>query len=297
MDRIHTASFLNNAYLQAAKKGVESDYSKEETAMVLVDRDIARMVESNSLIENFDANCLTNIGYDLRTEYFAVNQKEERSATLKPGESVFVASKEAVRLPDNLLGRVYLKNSRIRQGLSLESPVYQPGHFTKVFFRLRNVSNGEIKLTEGQKYAMIVFEQLSRKPDEPYHGTFQSEIDFKGLADYTEIYKEQVDEIEKKTEDLKNMEHSIYANVLVILTVFVALFSFLTTNIGLFSRESSSAEFVLYNLIMLGGISFLVAVLNSTIGTNKFAKRAIWAATTVFFVAAFFLLWKMKIIA
>lgn len=67
--------------------------------MVLVDNDIARMVESNSLIENFDANCLTNIGYDLRTEYFAVNQKEECSATLKPGESVFVASKEAVRLP------------------------------------------------------------------------------------------------------------------------------------------------------------------------------------------------------
>nr|DAM20113.1 MAG TPA: Lipopolysaccharide export system permease LptF/LptG [Caudoviricetes sp.] len=143
---------------------------------------------------------------------------------------------------------------------------------------------------------MIVFEQLSGEPDEPYHGAFQSEIDFKGLADYTEIYKGQVEEIEKKTEDLKNMEHNIYANVLVILTVFVALFSFLTTNIGLFSRESSSAEFALYNFIMLGGISFLVATLCSTIGTNKFAKWAIWIATIVFFAAAFFLLWKTKII-
>lgn len=258
--------------------------------MVLVDRDITRMVQEKELIANFDASCLTNIGYDLRTEYFAVDQKETVSTILKPGDSVFVASKEAIRLPDDLLGRIYLKNSRIRQGLSLEAPVYQPGHFTKVFFRLRNVSGDEIELTAGQKYAMIVFEQLSGIPDEPYNGTFQSEIDFKGLADYTNIYRGQTKRLEEKAEDLKNMERSIYANVLVILTVFVALFSFLTTNIGLFSRESTSAEFALYNFITLGGISFLVAVLSSVIGTKKYAKVLVWIATAVFFIAAFVLL-------
>lgn len=264
--------------------------------MILVDRDIAKLSEEKGLIQDFDRACLTNIGYDLKTEYFAVDGKRATTVILKPGDSVFAASKEAIRLPKDLLGRVYLKNSRIRQGLSLESPVYQPGHYTKVFFRLRNVSNGNIELLSGQQYAMIVFEQLTSEPDHPYDGTFQDEIDFKNLADYTDIYKDQAKKIEEKEEDLKNMERSIYANVLVILTVFVALFSFLTTNIGLFSKNSSAAEFALYNFITLGGISFLVATLNSTIGTNATSKKLIWAATAAFFVVAIALLLIMDIL-
>ena len=258
--------------------------------MVLVDREIAKLSKDIELICGYDRSCITNIGYDLRTEYFAVDQQKKSSVTLMPGDSVFVASHEAIKLPHDLLGRVSLKNSRIRQGLSLEAPVYQPGHFTKVFFRLRNVSNSEINLCAGEKYATIIFEQLDGEPDEPYHGTFRDEIDFKGLADYTSIYKDQIKKIEQKKEDLKEMEHSIYANVLVILTVFVALFSFLTTNIGLFSREASTSEFALYNFITLGGISFLVGVLDSIIGSKNGKKWFIWIATIVFFAIALWLL-------
>lgn len=261
--------------------------------MVLVDHEIADLAkQEDGLIAGYDDSCLTNIGYDLRAEYFVVNEKEQPSATLMLGESVFVASREAIRLPGNLLGRVGLKNSRIRQGLSLESPVYQPGHFTKVFFRLTNVSSNEVDLSAGEKYATIVFEQLSRIPDNPYDGTFQQEIDFKGLADYKDIYKKQTREIEKKTEDLKNLERSIYANVLVILTVFVALFSFLTTNIGLFSQNAGTREFLIFNFVMLGSISFLVAVLQNVIGNEKNTgiwKFIIWIAAIAFFGIALYL--------
>lgn len=257
--------------------------------MVLVDHEITKLARENELIGGYDESCVTNIGYDLRTEYFAVDQKEANSTSLMPGESVFVASKESITLPKNLLGRVFLKNSRIRQGLSLEAPVYQPGHFTKVFFRLRNVSNSEIILHAGEKYAMIVFEQLDAEPDKPYDGPFQSEIDFRGLADYKNLYEEQIKEIEKKKEDLKDMERGIYANVLVILTVFVALFSFLTTNIGLFSKNATEVEFLIYNFVTLGGIGFLVAMLQNVIGSKKGTYIFAWVATVAFFLAALLL--------
>lgn len=261
--------------------------------MILVDHEINALAETeNGLISGYNQACLTNIGYDLRTEYFVVDQKEQTSATLMPGESVFAASKEAIHLPNDLLGRVAIKNSRLRQGLSLEAPVYQPGHFTKVFFRLRNVSSDEIILSSGEKYATIIFEKLDECPNNPYNGTFQEEVDFKGLADYQDIYRNQTKKIEEKAEDLKNMERSIYSNVLVILTVFVAIFSLMTTNIGLFSRSAEMVDFLICNFTLLGSTSFLVAILQNAIGSKKggrIGKIAIGAFAAIFLVIALIL--------
>ena len=44
-------------------------------------------------------------------------------------------------MPLNVLGRVAEKNSRMRQGLQVDGPHYQPGHITYVFMRVRNISN------------------------------------------------------------------------------------------------------------------------------------------------------------
>lgn len=252
--------------------------------MVLVDHEISELAKDKKLLNGYDESCITSVGYDLRTAYLVNNKKEVDSILLMPGESAFAASQEAVRLPNNLLARVYLKNSRLRQGLSLEAPVYQPGHYTKAFFRLRNVSNRAIRLRAGEKYAMVVFEQLDAIPDSPYDGVFQSEIDFKDLADYTKIYEQQMEEMEQSQENIKEMERNIYANVLVILTVFVALFSFLTVNVSLFASQAGMRNFLIGNFTMLGSISFLIAVLQTTIGGRRastVSKVFSWVATII----------------
>ena len=69
------------------------------------------------------------------------NGKEVREHALEPGETVFVRSKEQISMPINVLGRVAEKNSRMRQGLQVDGPHYQPGHITYVFMRVRNISN------------------------------------------------------------------------------------------------------------------------------------------------------------
>lgn len=80
------------------------------------------------------------MSYDLTTDYFYVGGGRASSAKLMPGDSAFVVAKEIVALPDDLAARALLRNSRIRQGLSLDAPLYFPGHKTAVFFRVTNVS-------------------------------------------------------------------------------------------------------------------------------------------------------------
>lgn len=252
--------------------------------MLLTDRDIAQLIKENRLIENADNGNITNIGYDLTAKYFAVAGKELDAVSLLPGESAFVGAEENISMQNNLAARVVLKNSRIRQGLAIEAPVYQPGHHTKVFFRLTNITGDEITLTKGQKYATILFEQLTGDAAHPYDGTFSEEFDFNGLARYHDIYNAQVKKIEKKAEDLKAMERNIYSNVLVILTVFVALFSFLTTNITLAAQSADATQFLLYNCVMLGCVGFLVALLGNFVGTAK--SKAIWFPCIIMFAAA-----------
>ena len=135
--------------------------------MVLTDHQIA-VQAGNGLLEHYDPSCITNIGYDLRAEYFVSENKKVSRISLKHGESAFVATQENICLPDNMLGRIVLKNSRLRQGLSMDAPVYQPGHHTKVFFRVTNVSGNEIDLQKDGKYVTILFEMLaSQRPPMP----------------------------------------------------------------------------------------------------------------------------------
>lgn len=253
--------------------------------MVLVDREIAEKVTKEELIESYDERCLTNIGYDLRAKKFYIAGQGEDFVTLNPMESAFVESVEIVNMPKDILGRVHLKNSRIRQGLSLESPVYQPGHKTRIYFRLTNVSADKITLYQDERYGTIVFEQLSSVPDHLYDGGFCDEFSFKGLADYADAYKKQVREIEKQTEDLKSVERNIYGNVLVILSVFVALFTLLTTDMSLLKIGATIKEYFLFDSLILGCISFLVGLIETVIKPSGKRKYA-WIPAIVCFIAA-----------
>ena len=256
--------------------------------MVIVDREIEKMADRGCLIDSFDKTCLTNVGYDLRAKRFFVSSKAQESVTLQPNESAFVESVEIVDMPTDMIGVLTLKNSRIRLGLSMDAPVYQPGHKTRIYFRLTNVSADSIVLYAGEKYATILFDKLSQEPEHPYDGAFRDEFDYRGLGDYRDVYRRQMRQIEKKTEDLKSMEHRIYGNVLVILTVFVALFSFLTTNISLAANSASIEQYFIFNAILLGCISFLVALIGMIVKPDR-NTWVFWIPATICFVVAFLL--------
>ena len=102
-----------------------------------------------------------------------------------------MGSKETVALPGDLAARVLLKNSRIRQGLALDAPLYFPGHSTRVFFRVTNVSADTVSLDASRGIAQLTFETVDGV-EHPYEGAFSGEMDFSDLASYEDVYGDQV---------------------------------------------------------------------------------------------------------
>lgn len=262
--------------------------------MILVDRDLSKRIEDEGLFqkETYDIGRVTNIGYDLRTKAFYDDAGAQTEKVLSPGESVMVAAQEIVQMPSNLAAVVHDRNSRIRQGLSVSAPIYQPGHTTRVFYRLTNFSEYAIQLSTEESYAMILFEELSGSAAKQYKGTFKDEIgDYTGLSGYEKAYEKQIKQIDKKADNVREIEKSIYANVLAILAVFVAIFSLISTNVKLLENESTIRSFIGYNLITIGGISFLLTLLRTTILNDLSKKKpvkgiAYWVPTILVFVAA-----------
>ena len=171
-------------------------------------------------------------------------------------------------------------------GLTMDSPVYQPGHITPIYCRLTNLSNDKIELKQGDKYVTLIFEQLDEEPDTPYSGAFQNEFSFKGLADYKSEYIDQIQSIEGQIHDIKSLEKSVYGNVITILTIFIAIFSILNVNIGLIQKSVSGWTFLSYNLIILGAVGFLAALLKEFLPAQSERKHGFWAIPILCFVAS-----------
>ena len=258
--------------------------------MILVDKDIAKFVTNGTIpastgtaIKGGTEKSITNIGYDLTTKDFPVAGKVHETVTLNPGESVFVESSEIIAFDNFTVGRPVLKNSRIRMGLTMDAPTYQPGHETRIYFRLTNVSRDALVLSAGEKYVTLIFEQLDRSPNHPYNGTFQDEFDYKGLADYKSSYIEQIQSIDGKVKDIEGIEKNIYINVLSILSVFVAVFTLLNVNISLSKASASVVDFLIFNLSTIGSISSLALLLGNMLGKKK-SHTGLWFLPAICFV-------------
>lgn len=253
--------------------------------MILVDRDIREFIKyaaftagdnitvQQTAIFGGDKSSVTNIGYDLSADSFSYNGKMEEKVELQPGESTFVKSREIIAFDAFTVGKVVLKNSRIRMGLTTDAPVYQPGHITNIYFRATNVSNDTIIMSRGEKYVMLMFEKLDNNPEKVYSGTFQKEFSFKGLADYKSTYTDQIQSLDGKVRTINDIEKRIYSNVITIMTVLIAVFSILNLNISLVTSPVSSLNFITYNLATLGAVSFLAVLMDELINHNKSHKR------------------------
>lgn len=141
------------------------------------------------------------VSYDLTTQNFFTDKtsyiRKLTSYTLNPGDSVFVASAEAVSLPNDLAYSVRIKNSRLRLGPHLDAPLYFPGHETRVYFRVTNVSGDVIVLDTKKGIAQLVFERLDQPTDAPYGGAFSDEGAFRGLGDYESRYEHDLKKVEE----------------------------------------------------------------------------------------------------
>ena len=234
--------------------------------MIIVDTEIRRLGEA--LIENYDDSRVQSVCYDLRTAKFHGGQGVS-SIKLKPLDSVFVQAFETIHLPADMIARVYLRNSRIRQGLSIAAPVYQPGHVTPVYFRITNISDKEISLSVQDDFASVMFERLGAAVGSPYSGAFQGETAFAGLSSYEPLLSSEMGDLPERIEEAKKIERNIYANVLQLMAIFVGIFSLVNVNIISVINQADPQSLLSVNLSTIGAIAFLL-------GAADCGKRGKW---------------------
>lgn len=242
--------------------------------MLLSDARIRKLIE-DGVIEDARPDNVGPVSYDLVTKGFYRDGTELTEVELAPGESVFVGSREVVRLPGDIAARVLLKNSRIRQGLALDAPLYFPGHATRIYFRVTNVSASTISLDAGKGIAQVTFEGVDGV-EHPYSGAFSDEFSFSGLGSYEDVYGDQIREVEEKRDELKGIEHRIYGTVLTLFGIFAAIFTFVNVNAGALSQETPVRWVVVVDLMVLGGFLLLAMVIDSVVTPTDGGKRKWW---------------------
>ncbi len=152
---------------------------------------------NNEILQNAEPDKVLCIGYDLTPQsYYNMNKEHYEKASLDPGDSIFVQCREIVDLPNNMIAMIQLRNGRIRQGLSMEAPIYQPGHKTSIYYRITNISKSKITLSLDDGSAYIIFYYLDSVPLNTYNGAFQNEnSEFFGLSSYSEQFRKNIKEI------------------------------------------------------------------------------------------------------
>ena len=184
--------------------------------MILVDKEIKQRADE-IFQEGYCESNVTAISYDLHIQGIISGDELVKKYTLRPGEVVFIKTKEKIKMPLDLMGRIGEKNSRMRQGLVVAGPHYYPGHCTYLYLRVQNITGGTVKIKEGDKIAQIFFEQLTDKPGTDYahqpNASFNDEEEYRGLARYKDEYEDRMEKLKNVNKDLDEKINNIYTNI------------------------------------------------------------------------------------
>lgn len=247
--------------------------------MLLVDKKIKER-SSEIFLEGYDETNVTAVSYDLHIAGIIVDESLESSYQLRPNEVVFVKTKEKIKMPSDLLGRIGEKNSRMRQGLCVSGPHYYPGHTTYMFLRVQNITSSTIKIKEGDTIAQLFFEQLVETPENDYgqqpEASFIDEVEYRGLSNYKDEYERRLTAVNNANENLNKKIDNLYANVLTIMGLFVSVFSIIMVNFTSITQGNITKEFIVPMNISLGiVITLFIGLLLAFVNKAK-SKGFLW---------------------
>lgn len=263
--------------------------------MFLSDKELRDAVMDQHIIHDASDDRIANIAYDIlidRIFPLGTNDGKVTSSKieydLKPHETVFISSKETLNLPANFFATVIPRNSCIRQGLDIVAPVYQPGHKSKFFIRVTNISDDIIILKKNSSVASVMLYRLNSNVCTPYDGIYSNEFDYKGVGHFHSIPIPSTRKLEKKIESIRDLEKSIYGTVITIMTVFISIFSLINLNSSFLGECTTIKALISYNLVTVGSIFALVGL---TVGiliprADEERKRAFGPMIAILILAA-----------
>lgn len=153
----------------------------------LTDAEIGSAISHGKLVLNGDVRQLSGASYELRmgNVYYDLTESDKPinvpmggTILIKPGHRVVLITREALALPDDILGRVISKGSLFSVGLSPVATYADPGFSGNLGIVTQNISDKYIELPLDEAIAKIDFTELSGNVDKPYRGQhgFQTQI-------------------------------------------------------------------------------------------------------------------------
>jgi len=247
---------------------------------MLEDKRIAELVK-NEILVNATPDCIQPISVDLNIEsivYWELDEEKVNQTNpqgdreiqdsdilityqtpyqLKPHETVFVKTKEGLKMPENLVGRILEKNSVMRLGLQVSGPLYQPTHQTAIFLRVTNLTEYIIELHKDFTIAQITFEDVV-PPDIPYakkeNVQYMDEFIFKAPHN---LINKSIKPEDKFAEQIKTVESKILTVFTIFMGAFVSSLALIVVNFNSFPKLESVKDIVLLN----GSLAICIAVI------------------------------------
>ncbi len=257
--------------------------------MYLSDKRIKQLIDEGHLLDA-DKGRVQSVSYDLRTKEFYADGARYDSYILKPGNSIFVSSVESISLPANMTAQVYLRCSWMCKAILLDAPLYFPGHDTHLYFRLTNLSGSSIELKKEEGYAQVAFQMVEGVVEKEYGGHFSDEKMIEAIGNY-DVYDADKQRIKRYIKPIKKMERKIYAKVVVLLTVFVGIFTLGSA----LTSINSVANYLQVCLCMCASVSlmvFLVGIIvkcdtDISISSISIAKFVPWLVPLIVSILCF----------
>jgi dCTP deaminase len=95
--------------------------------------------------------------------------------TIKPGDFVLASTTEHFVLPEHVMLTVHDKSTFVRQGLTVQNTVAEPGWRGYLTLELMHHGVKQIHVPAGCAIAQVVFQYLDHATLEPYAGKYQDQ--------------------------------------------------------------------------------------------------------------------------
>jgi dCTP deaminase len=109
---------------------------------------------------------------DLKEDHFkdAFEKVNKKEIILEPGEMCLGKTKEKIKLPADIMGKLEGRSRYARMGLIIHttSALVQPGSNNRQILEIVNLAPFPIKLHVGMRVSQVVFERLESPTTKPY---------------------------------------------------------------------------------------------------------------------------------
>lgn len=140
---------------------------------------ILHEIKNNDLITDYDLDNIGPSSYELRMGdyYYDLNESDnpiqltpDQKVIIKPGHLVVLITKEKLKIPTNVVGRIISKGSLFSVGLTPVCTNADPGFSGNLGIVTHNISDKYIVIPQGESIAKIDFSALESDSTNPYVG-------------------------------------------------------------------------------------------------------------------------------